>query len=57
MVTKFIFSTTEDLQFSTLNFNKECKYLKDTKEEQTEEAKHILDPVTYSKNWISHAIL
>ena len=50
VVTKFILPSTEDLKFSTLNFNKECEYLRDTKEEQTEEAKqHILDLITYCR--------
>ena len=50
VVTEFIFPTTEDLKFSIVNFDKNCKYLKSTKEEQTEEGKqHISDPVTYCR--------
>ena len=42
--------TAKDLKFSTLNFNKDCYYLGDIKEEQTEEAKqHILDLITYCR--------
>ena len=37
VVTQFILPTAEGLTFSTLNFNKDCKYLRDTEEEQTEE--------------------
>ena len=44
-----------DLKFSTLNFNKECEYLRDTKEEQTKEAKqHVLDLVTYCTKTGAH---
>ena len=47
--------TTEDLNFLTLHFNKECEYLRDTKEEQTEEVKqHNLDLVTYCRKIGSH---
>ena len=28
VVTKFILPTTDDLRFSALNFNKDCKYLR-----------------------------
>ena len=39
VVTKLILPTTEDLKFSTLTFDKQCEYLRDKKEKQTEEAK------------------
>ena len=53
VVTKFIFPTAEDLKFSTLNFDKDYEYLKDTKEEQTEEAKQH-DLITYCRKIGSH---
>ena len=45
-VTKFSLPAAKDFN-STLNFNKDCEYLRDTKEEQTEEAtQHVLDLIT-----------
>ena len=50
IVTKFILPTIEDLNFSTLNFNNHCEYLKENEKEHTTEAKqHILDLVTYCR--------
>ena len=50
VVTKFILPTAEDLKSSTLNFNKDCEYLRDTEEEQNEEAvQHYLDVRTYCR--------
>ena len=57
VVTKFILPATKDLKFLTLNFNKNCKYLRDTKEEQTEESKqHILDLITYCRQIRPHML-
>ena len=41
VVTKFIMPTANDLKFPSLNFDKDCKYLRDTSE-QTDEAKQHL---------------
>ena len=48
VVMKFILSTMDDLNFSALNFNKDCKYLRDTSKNLTEEAKqHISSLIIY----------
>ena len=39
IVTKFILPTIKDLQFSTLNFNCNSEYLKDSDKEHIAEAK------------------
>ena len=50
IVTKLILPTAEDLKFSKLNFDQDSEYLRDTKDEQTEEAKqHISDLITYCR--------
>ena len=50
IVTKFILPTVEDLKFSTLNFNSNCKYLREyDKEHNAETRQHILDLVTYHR--------
>ena len=50
VVTKFILPAIEDLKFSTLNFNSNCKYLKEHDKEHTAEAKqHSLDLTTYCR--------
>ena len=46
VVTKFILPAAEDLKFSTLNIDKNCEYLRDTREEQTAK-QHISDLITY----------
>ena len=47
---KFILPTTNDLKFSALNFDKDCKYLRDRSNNQTEEAKqHVLSLITYCR--------
>ena len=49
-VTKFILPTTNDLKFSALNFDKDCKYLRDRSQNQTEEAKqHVLSLINYCR--------
>ena len=55
VVTKFILSTVEDLKFSTLNFNSNCEYLKESDGEQIAESKqHARDLVTYCRKVRPH---
>ena len=47
VVTKFILPTVKDLKFSTLSFNSNCEYLRESDKEHTAEAKkHVLHVVT-----------
>ena len=51
VVTRFILPTTDDLKFSALNFDKDCKYLRDTSKILTEEAKqNVSSIITYGRN-------
>ena len=55
VVTKFILPTVKDLKFSTLNFNSNCKYLRESNKEETEDAKqHVRDLVTYCRKIRPH---
>ena len=50
VVTKFILPTTDDLQFSALNFDKDCKYLRDRSKNQAAEAKqHVGSLITHCR--------
>ena len=49
-MTKFILPAAKDLKFPSINFNKDCEYLRDTKEEQSGEARqYISDLITYCR--------
>ena len=52
VVTKFSLPTTHDLKFSALNFDKDCKYFRDTSKNLTGEAiQHIPSLVAYCRNF------
>ena len=50
VVTKFILPTANDLKFAALNFDRDCKYLRDTGKNQTEDTKqHTSSLITYCR--------
>ena len=49
VVTKFIFPSIGDLNFSTLNYYNTCEYLEDKNVCDTDSKKHMLDLMTFCK--------
>ena len=49
VVTKFIWPTIKDLNFSLLNFDDRCENLQELKEKHSEEKQNILDLITYCR--------
>ena len=55
IVTKFFLPTIKDLKFSTLNFNSNCEYLKESDKKHNADGKqHILDLTTYCRRIRPH---
>ena len=50
VVTKFIFPSIGDLNFSKLNYDNICAYLENKSIHDTKTKKHMLDLITFCKN-------